>query len=130
MVGQAESNMRVLKYGILAAFILAGCLEPQPVPELNQRASTDFEITTVVEGLNSPWSVAELPDGGYLITEKSGKLLKVTNRNRRDEIKGLPTLFRLHRRCHPLRRAQQALSLCLSHGSAPTRPLLPSDGLD
>lgn len=91
MVGQAESNMRVLKYGILAAFILAGCLEPQPAPELNQRASTDFEITTVVEGLNSPWSVAELPDGGYLITEKSGKLLKVTNRNRRDEIKGLPS---------------------------------------
>ena len=61
-----------------AALVVAGCLEPQPAPELTERLSTEFNIETVAEGLSSPWSVAELPEsagGGYLITEKAGYLL-------------------------------------------------------
>ena len=33
-----------------------------------------FRVTKVVEGLNQPWSLAFLPDGRMLITEKGGRL--------------------------------------------------------
>ena len=33
-----------------------------------------FELVTVAEGLDHPWGIAFLPDGGALITERSGQL--------------------------------------------------------
>jgi aldose sugar dehydrogenase len=37
-------------------------------------AQHDFRVVRVVEGLDQPWSVAFLPDGRMLITEKRGRL--------------------------------------------------------
>ena len=34
----------------------------------------DFRLVKVVEGLDHPWSVAFLPDGGMLVTERPGRL--------------------------------------------------------
>ena len=82
--------MRLLKFSVVAAFLLAGCLEAQPAPELTQRASTEFNITALAKGLSSPWSVAELPEGGFLITEKTGQLLHISESGVRSEIAGLP----------------------------------------
>jgi len=87
--------MQVLKYGVAACLLclsgsLVSCKEAQPAPELTQRDSTEFNVTTLVKGLNSPWSVAELPDGGFLITEKTGQLLQITNSGTRRVISGLP----------------------------------------
>jgi len=72
-----------------AALILSACLEPQIAPDLPQRPSSDFKIDTLVEGLANPWSVAALPDGGWLITEKAGRLFWLKGDERR-AIKGLP----------------------------------------
>ncbi|MEP4052686.1 MAG: PQQ-dependent sugar dehydrogenase [Litorimonas sp.] len=86
--------MRVLKTSVgfvLAASALTACLEPQPAPELTQRPSTDFRVTEIQTGLKNPWSVAEQPDGAFLITEKSGKLLSISDGGDRVEIEGLPT---------------------------------------
>ncbi|QLE02279.1 PQQ-dependent sugar dehydrogenase [Galbibacter sp. BG1] len=38
-----------------------------------------YELETVVEGLNIPWGMAFLPNGDILVTEKSGKLYRVSN---------------------------------------------------
>lgn len=59
---------------VLTSALLTACLEPQPAPDLPQRPSSDFTITTLVDRLEKPWSVAALPDGGFLITEQSGKI--------------------------------------------------------
>jgi len=75
---------------LLAAAALTACLEPQPAPELTERPSTEFNVETLVGGLDRPWSVAELPDGSFLITEIDGKLLRTT-RDSRTDITGLPT---------------------------------------
>ena len=50
--------------------------EPAPKPDLNRvfRASSPFRIETVAELKNTPWGVAPLPGGGFLVTEKSGAL--------------------------------------------------------
>lgn len=41
--------------------------------------SSDIRETTVVEGINSPGSMAVLPDGSILVTERHGRLLLVRN---------------------------------------------------
>ena len=83
--------MRLLKFGlILAGFGIAACQEPQPAPDLPERASTEFTVTEIASGLDKPWSVAELPGGGFLITEIAGRLFHVKNDGSRREITGLP----------------------------------------
>ena len=85
--------MRIAKFGLAMAAALgalSACQEPQPAPELPERLSSEFKVTEIVAGLTNPWSVAELPDGGFLITEKSGRLLKLSGQGARTEIKGVP----------------------------------------
>jgi len=86
--------MRISKNGIgivAVLSILSACQEPQPAPDLNQRPSTEFKVSELQTGLNNPWSVAEMPDGGgYFITEKFGKLWHVTKASDKTEILGLP----------------------------------------
>lgn len=40
-------------------------------------APIDYEIQTVADGLDHPWSLAFLPDATMLVTERTGKLLHV-----------------------------------------------------
>src|SRR5215203_2171097 len=42
------------------------------------KSNTAFEVTTLAKGLRNPWAVEPLPDGSFLITEKSGQLRIVT----------------------------------------------------
>ena len=77
---------------VLSSFVLSACLQAQPVPELPERPSTDFTVTAVADGFSKPWSVAELPAGqGYLITEISGQLFRVSVDGAKTEITGLPS---------------------------------------
>jgi len=86
--------MRNLKTGlalISIAALIAGCLEPQPAPEILKRPSTDFTLVEIQSGLEGPWSVAEMPANmGYLVTEKGGTLWHVKGPNSKTEIRGLP----------------------------------------
>ena len=38
------------------------------------KTKTPYEVKIIAEGLSNPWSVASLPDGRLIVTEKAGKL--------------------------------------------------------
>ncbi|MGB3455475.1 MAG: PQQ-dependent sugar dehydrogenase [Litorimonas sp.] len=69
--------------------VLSGCLEPQPAPELPERPVADFRLDVVADGLASPWAAAALPDGGYLVTGKLGRLWRIED-GTVTELSGLP----------------------------------------
>lgn len=75
---------------ILPPLLLAACLEAQPKPDLTERPVSEFSVHTVIEGLDTPWSVAALPNAGYLVTEKNGTLKHVSADGASSIITGLP----------------------------------------
>src|SRR5262252_4221076 len=89
----------VVGLGLLAALLFAQTrrsfekftVEGQPVdrrsPELDTdhpvfpgqthapyHKTTDVAVTTIADGLNTPWAVALLPSGRFLVTEKPGRI--------------------------------------------------------
>ena len=63
-----------------------------PVP-VQRSALHDYRVVTVVEGLQSPWSLAFLPGGDMLVTERPGRLRIVRNGQLLpDPVPGLPRL--------------------------------------
>jgi len=56
------------------------------------KTTSPFEAAVVVEGLKSPWGIAELPDGRLLITEKEGTM-RIVDPNAKtigEAISGIP----------------------------------------
>ena len=52
-----------------------------------------LQMETIVEGLDTPWSVAELPDGGFLITERPGSIKRVAPSGEMTDVSGVPEVF-------------------------------------
>src|SRR5262245_66644329 len=57
--------------------------EPKPIPaepiEFDTAEVMRIRVVPVARGLANPWSVAFLPDGSMLVTEKEGRLRIVRN---------------------------------------------------
>lgn len=65
---------------ILLAIALASAAPPSP----------PIDTVTVASGLRHPWSLAFLPTGDFLVTEKDGGLVRVTRDGKKIPISGLP----------------------------------------
>src|SRR5687767_5060242 len=79
--GQGRSGSSAVPPGQCAPVETGGANAPEQKPAFpgQTRAcavtSGDiFDVTVVAKGLDKPWAVEPLPDGDFLITEKSGQL--------------------------------------------------------
>src|SRR5258706_15221275 len=72
--------------------VLLGLLLCLPFATAAQYKSDEhtFRVVKLVEGLDYPWSLAFLPDGRMLVTERVGRLNLLTPGFRRTNIEGVP----------------------------------------
>ena len=74
-----------------ALLLLLATLAPAPAPAQQYSSREhDYAVEAVVTGLEHPWAVAFLPDGGLLITERPGRLLRIDAAGVRAPVAGLP----------------------------------------
>ncbi|HEY8249849.1 MAG TPA: PQQ-dependent sugar dehydrogenase [Burkholderiales bacterium] len=76
----------------LLALLCALALVPLPAAAQTYRSDEhSFRVVKVVEGFEQPWSLAFLPDGRMLVTEKAGRL-RIVSQGKLDPkpIEGLP----------------------------------------
>lgn len=57
--------------------------------------AADYQVETLADGLSNPWSLAFLPDGGMLVTERSGqlRLINAAGQLRAEPVAGVPEAF-------------------------------------
>src|SRR5688500_7752185 len=90
--------MRSYRVASAVALLVPGILMSQSArqagdPDVQRSAMHDYRIVTVAEGLVNPWSIAFLPGGDMLVTERPGRLRIVRNgKLRPDPVAGLPRM--------------------------------------
>ena len=79
---------RILPFLLLLAPWLGACAQTETAPQPGEQAEPQardpsgetprpMRVTTIAEGLEHPWSVAILPGGGFLVTERPGRLRRI-----------------------------------------------------
>lgn len=73
---------------LLAALVLC-----RPAAWAMETSQGRLSVEAVATGLKEPWSVAFLPDGGFLVTERGGRLWRQDAGGARVAVAGVPAVF-------------------------------------
>jgi glucose/arabinose dehydrogenase len=87
---------RHLPMSLAATLLLAPLLVPAPgqAQDVHRSALHDYRVVTVADGLVHPWSIAFLPGGDVLVTERPGRLRIVRDgRLLAEPVPGVPDVF-------------------------------------
>ncbi|MEX0601435.1 MAG: PQQ-dependent sugar dehydrogenase [Rhodothermales bacterium] len=115
---------------LFVAFMLAGLVAAAPLRAQNEVIPSvhhDYRIVELVEGLENPWSLAFLPNGDMLVTERPGRLRLVSNGMLVDEpVSGVPAVHAvgqgglLEVALHPNFSSNRLVYLTMSKANADT----------
>ena len=76
---------------LLGSFLIAGsAVAAQVVEERIATDHHDLRLERVAAGLEHPWSVAELPGGQWLVTERPGRLVRIDAQGKVSRLSGMP----------------------------------------
>ena len=53
----------------------------------------DYQVSTLATGLDKPWSITSIGDGAFLVTEKSGRLVRLDADGNVTTIQGTPPVY-------------------------------------
>ena len=87
------------KLGLVVLITCLLMLRPFPVQAQAPRSPTPapangaFNVETVARGLEHPWSLAFLPDGRMLVTERPGRLRVVADGKLSEPLAGVPRVY-------------------------------------
>lgn len=83
-----------LRVGIIVGlgFTTAAVTTSLGAPSAHAATGLEYRIEQMAEGFDVPWSLAFLPNGNMLVTERSGELLRVSPQGRKVNIGGLPDI--------------------------------------
>ena len=84
----------LLATAALAALLGTARAEPPVLGEPKAGDPATYKVETVVSGLDHPWGLAFLPDGGLLVTERNGGLRLVRDGKASEPLAGLPEAFK------------------------------------
>lgn len=90
-----DSKIKRLLSLMLGALISLSCCLPAFAQRLGEFTSekASFQVVVIASGLDHPWSIAFLPEGDFLVTERSGALRLIRNGRLQDQpIAGLPEI--------------------------------------
>ena len=81
----------------MKAFIFLALVPVAALAQTYRSEEHSFRVVKVVEGLQQPWSLAFLPDGRMLVTEKAGRL-RIVAQGKLDPnpVDGLPASLTVH----------------------------------
>jgi aldose sugar dehydrogenase len=88
--------MRPLAFAALSVTLAIGCsagssVNHTPAPAGRASSGPRYVVDTVATGLKNPWSLAFLPDGGMIVTEKYGGIRHYRKGSREyRELEGAP----------------------------------------
>ena len=83
--------------GVLSGLAAIGvtvalAMSNQPTPVAAASQLYELAIDEVAGGLSHPWGIAFLPDGGFLVTERGGRLNLFDDAGRRIAVAGVPAV--------------------------------------
>ena len=53
----------------------------------------DYQVSTLATGLDKPWSITSIGEGAFLVTEKSGRLVRLDADGNVTTIEGTPPVY-------------------------------------
>jgi glucose/arabinose dehydrogenase len=128
MLTQQQKHLRILLLSCLAIFLSA--VPGSATDRVVETKSGPVKVETVAKALDFPWSIAFLPDGRMLVSERPGTL-RIVDKNGEvsDPIKGVPEVvaggagFSASRSTRNSHRTASFILPLLSLGpAAPPRP--------